>query len=89
MDPYIVECINGQVTGVASNVTAGFIKPLDREGVSYRECYVMAGEPAIIDEDYFVPFVGNLEIQSDAAVTVYLIATSELKEGPFRVRVDI
>lgn len=37
-NPVIIECNNGVVTGVASNVTTGFVKPLDRGGEASRSC---------------------------------------------------
>ena len=87
-NPVIVECVNNVITEVATNVTAGFVKPEDRDGVSYRETYRLTGGAAPLTSAEFRQFNGILEIKSDVSVDVYLIASSELTEGPFAVRVD-
>ena len=87
-NPVVVECVKNRITEVATNVTAGFMKPLERDGVSYRETYRMTGGSAPTSVAEFMQFQGTLEISASAAIDVYVIASSELKDGPFPVRVD-
>ena len=88
-NPVLVECLNNVITKVAENVTTGFIKPLDRAGIDYSESYRMTGDEAPANNADFVPFPGILEISSSAPIDVYIIATSKLKDGLFKVRVDV
>ena len=87
-NPVEVQCLAGAWTLVASNVTAGQIKRLDKRPGAYLETYRMTGGAAPTEQREGVPcFAGtdSVAIEASAGIDVYIMAVGS--DG--WVRVDL
>ena len=88
-NPAVIEINLYEINLVASSVTSGSVKVLDRNDISYSETYRMSGQSAPDSVDEFFPFLHYDIIASADPIDVYIYPRSETRTGSIRIRVDI
>lgn len=88
-NPELVVIEINTINKVASAVTSGMVKVLDRNDLAYSETYRMAGQAAPLSPAEFFPINHAEVISSTSPIDVYIYAYSETRRGLTQIRIDL